>query len=84
MPNAASCWWWMLLDAAGSCWMMLAELSASKFQLSAVAQPGAYCKGFCAETDTECIAHSGVIPEPLLTHDPSPSLQVASKGMKVA
>ena len=28
-----------------------------------------------AEADTECIAHSGVIPDPVFIHDPSPPLQ---------
>lgn len=64
--------------------MLPAELSASKLQLSATAQPGAYCKPFCAETDTECIAHSGVIPEFLLTHVSHHRFGVQSKGMKVA
>ena len=28
---------------------------------------------FCTKTNSQCIAYSGVIPEPLLTHDPSRS-----------
>ena len=52
-----------------------AELAARKFHLLAIAQPGAHCKAFGAEADTECIAHSGVIPEALFMHDPPPSLQ---------
>ena len=60
---------------AGSCWMrqqLPAELSASDFHPWDIAQPRAHCS---AEADTECIAHSGVIPEALFTHDPSKSLQ---------
>ncbi len=44
-------------------------ISQRIFQLSATAQPDATCANFRTKTDSQCIASSGVIPEPLLTHD---------------
>ena len=64
------------LDSVACCLMLVAGRPISQrffFQLSATAQPDAICKDFCTETDFKCIAYSGVIPEPLLTHDPSRS-----------
>ena len=60
-----------MLDAAAAAGRTISK-QISSFSYSSAR--GAHCKAFCAEANI-CIAHSGVIPEPLFTHDPSPSLQ---------
>ena len=65
------------LCAFGLCCLLLDARGRQTYQpvrqLSATAQPDATCKNFRTDTDSQCIASSGLIPEPLLTHDPSRS-----------
>ena len=62
------------LDSVACCLMLVAgrpfsQRGFSSFQLQlSQTRP---VKTFCTETDSQCIAYSGVVPEPLLTHDPS-------------
>ena len=64
------------LDSVACCLMLVAGRPLSQqiiFSNQLQRSQTQTVKRNCTETSSQCIAYSGVVPEPLLTHDPSRS-----------
>ena len=64
------------LDSVACCLMLVAGRPISQrifFSIQLQLSQTQTVNIICTETGSQCIAYSGVVPEPLLTHDPSRS-----------